>query len=154
MRTAIALVVPFLLTVALLSQPRTDPTLTKLAQDFAADFNAKDSAKIASYYMDDATLMPPNEAAVKGRQNIEAWFKGGIEGGITDFQLTPTESATAGQQAFEAGTYSLVVKPAGAAGGGTTDKGKYVVVYKQIAGQWKIAYDIFNSDLPPTQPAK
>jgi ketosteroid isomerase-like protein len=154
MRTAIALALPFLVTAALLSQPRTDPTLTKLAQDFAAAFNAKDSAKVASFYMDDATLMPPNEAAVKGRQSIEAWFKGGIDAGLTNFQLTPTDSAVAGQQAFEAGTYSLVVKPAAGGGPAVTDKGKYVVVYKRVGGEWKLAYDIFNSDLPPAPATK
>lgn len=133
------------------SQSRTDPALTKLAQEFAAAFNAGDSAKVGSFYTDDATLMPPNEPAITGRQNIAAWFKGGIDEGFTDFRLTPTESSTAGAQAFEAGTYSLTMK-SGTGGAPTTDKGKYVVVYKRIGAEWKLAYDIFNSDLPP-QPA-
>jgi ketosteroid isomerase-like protein len=133
------------------SQPRTDPALTKLAQEFAAAFNAGDATRVGSFYADDATLMPPNEPAIKGRQNIVAWFKGGIDQGFTDFQLSPTESSTAGTQAFEAGTYSLTMKT-GTGAAPTTDKGKYIVVYKRIGAEWKLAYDIFNSDLPP-QPA-
>jgi hypothetical protein len=71
---------------------------------------------------------------------------------MTDLRLTPTESSIAGEQAFEAGTYSIVVKPGagqGATGkGSVVDSGKYVVVLKRVGGEWKIAYDIFNSNLP------
>ena len=113
---------------------------------------AKDSAKVASFYTDDATLMPPNEPAVKGRQNIQAWFKHDIDQGSANLRLTPTESSIGGKQAFEAGTYSIVVKPGagqGATGeGSVVDSGKYVVVLKMVGDEWKIAYDIFNSNLP------
>jgi quercetin dioxygenase-like cupin family protein len=38
--------------------------------------------------------------------------------------------------------------------GGTTDKGKYVTVWKkQPSGEWKVAEDIFNSDAAPQAPA-
>jgi hypothetical protein len=48
-----------------------------------------------------------------------------------------------GQQASETGSSSIVLPH------GSTDKGKYVVVYKRVAGGSKIAYDIFNSDSAP-----
>lgn len=152
MRKVLLVAVPLLLVVPLSAQLRIESTLTKHAHDLAAAFNEKDSAKVASFYTDDATLMPPNEPAVKGRQNIQAWFKGGIDQGLTDLKLTPTESSIRGDQAFEAGTYSIVVK-AGAGQGATgkgsaVDSGKYVVVLKRVGGEWKIAYDIFNSNLP------
>ena len=129
------------------SQQKTDPTLTKQAEAFAAAFNAKDAAKVASFYTDDAALMPPNEPMVSGRKNIQAWFQKAIDQGLTDMRLMPRESATAGTQAFEAGTYSLTVK--GGSGAPMTDKGKYMVVMKRVSNDWKIAHDIFNSDLPP-----
>jgi uncharacterized protein (TIGR02246 family) len=151
MRRVLVAAILILLVTPVSSQRRTDPGLTKMAHALAAAFNAKDAAKVATFYTDDATLMVPNQPAIRGRQNIEAWFKGGIEAGMTDFQLAPTESSLAGSQAFEAGTYSLVMKAEG--GAPVTDKGKYVVVFRQVAGAWKIAYDIFNSDLPPA-PAK
>ena len=46
------------------TQGKTDPTLDKLAQEFAAAFNAKDAAKVASFYTEDAVLMPPNRPMV------------------------------------------------------------------------------------------
>jgi len=37
----------------------------------------------------------------------------------------------------------------------TTDKGKYVVILKRGSnGQWRLAHDIFNSDMPPPAPPK
>jgi hypothetical protein len=29
------------------------------------------------------------------------------------------------------------------------DRGKYVVVWRKVRGDWKVAADIFNSDGPP-----
>ena len=29
------------------------------------------------------------------------------------------------------------------------DTGKYTVVLKRVGGAWKVAYAIYNSDLPP-----
>jgi ketosteroid isomerase-like protein len=57
------------------------------------------------------------------------------------------ESAISGSQAYEAGTATITV------GGGRTENGKYVVVFKQVGGAWKIAYDINNTD-QPSPPSK
>jgi len=155
MRRSVALVFACALVVMALAQPsmqpamKTDPTLTKLAKEFEAAFNLKDAAKVAGFYTDDAVVNPPNEPAVRGRANIEAWFKKGF-GTFTGITLTPVESAISGSLAYEAGTYSIGVAPPG--GAKMTDTGKYVVVLKQVGGKWLIAQDIFNSDLPPAPP--
>jgi uncharacterized protein (TIGR02246 family) len=144
-------------------QGKTDPTLDKLAAEFSAAFNAKDAAKLASFYTEDASLMPPNQAMVKGRPNIEAYWKAAFEQGLTNLQLKPFESMIAGNQAFEAGTATVTLKSGGgstsaAAAGGSakqvTDTAKYVVIYKRTNDSWKMAYDIFNSDLPAQPPPK
>jgi uncharacterized protein (TIGR02246 family) len=137
-----------LVITAVQGQVKTDPALNKLAAEWAAAFNAKDAAKIASLYADDAVLMPPNLPMVKGRANIEAHFKGEIQQGVTNLQLRPLESAISGSQAFEAGTSTVTVP------GGQTEQGKYLVVLKRVGNDWKIAYDIYNSDAPPAPPQK
>jgi uncharacterized protein (TIGR02246 family) len=121
---------------------KTDPTLNKMAADWAAAFNAKDAARLASFYADDGVYMPPNLPMVKGRANLEARFKREFEEGFTNLQLKPMESAISGSQAFEAGTATVE------APGGLTDNSKYVVVFKRVGSDWKIAYDIHNSDKP------
>ena len=124
-------------------QGKTDATLDKMAQEFAAAFNNRDAAKVASFYAEDGVLMPPNRPMVKGRANIEMDFKKAFAEGITSLQLRPTESAAAGNQAFEAGTLSFAMTNGGAV------TGKYLIVFKREGGIWKIAYDSFNSDQPP-----
>jgi uncharacterized protein (TIGR02246 family) len=129
---------------------KTDPALTKLAKAWEAAFNAKDIAKVASMYTDDAVVMPPNHEAVRGRANIEAFFK---EMDTAKLTLTPFESAISGSTAYEAGTYQMSITPKTGEPG--TDKGKYVVILKRGSdGQWRLSHDIFNSDMPLPAPPK
>jgi uncharacterized protein (TIGR02246 family) len=125
---------------------KTDPALTKLAKEWEAAFNAKDVAKVASMYTEDAVVMPPNHEPVRGRANIEAFFKEMANG--AKLTLTPFESAMSGATAYEAGTYQMSMTSK--TGPPITDKGKNVVILKRGSnGQWRLAHDIFNSDLPP-----
>ena len=123
---------------------KTDPQLTKLAKQWEAAFNAKDPAKVAALYAEDGVVNPPNESAVRGRTAIQSWAKGTM-GVFTSITLTPAESTISGNVGYEAGTYSGTM----ASG---SDKGKYVIVLKRVGGQWLIAHDIFNSDMPPPAP--
>jgi uncharacterized protein (TIGR02246 family) len=131
---------------------KTDPVLSKLAKEWADAFNAKNAAKVAALYTEDATVNVPNEPAVQGRKNIQAWVQKTIDQGMSNLVLTPTESAMSGNIAYETGTYSMTIAPPG--GKPATDKGKYVVVLKQAGGSWLLAHDIFNSDLPPPPASK
>ena len=59
------------------------------------------------------------------------------------------ESAIGGAHAFEAGRSSLTTRRSASSRGGpdpNTTSGKYVVIYKRVNDDWKIAYDIFNDD--------
>jgi uncharacterized protein (TIGR02246 family) len=63
------------------------------------------------------------------------------------WQITKAEAARSGDMGYTTGTYTMSYKdPSGKT---ATDHGKYVTVWKkQKDGSWKVAYDIFNSDLP------
>lgn len=123
-------------------QSKTNPILNELAREWAAAYNAKDAARLAGFYAEDAVFMPPNQPMAKGRAAIQAQFQREFQQGFTNLKLTPMESAISGSQAFEAGTSSVT------APGGRTENGKYLVVFKQVAGAWKIAYDVNNADQP------
>ena len=139
---AIAAAAVLVVTGIVQGQGKTDPVLNKMATEWAAAYNAKDAAKLAGFYTEDAVYMPPNEPIAKGRAAIEAHFKRELQLGSTNLQLMPIESAISGSQAFEAGTATVTVP------GGGTESGKYLVVFKQVGGAWKIAYDINNADHP------
>ena len=129
-------------------QSKTDPIFNKLAVEWAAAYNAKDAAKLAGFYAEDAVYMPPNQPMVKGRANIEAMFKKELQEGFTNLRLMPIESAIAGSQGFEAGTATLT------APGGRNENGKYLVVFKRVGSDWKIAFDINNTDQAPAPTKK
>ena len=147
MRRLVAAVAAALVVTSMVQgQGKTDPALNKLAAEFEAAFNARDAAKVASMYAEDAVTMPPNQPMVKGRSAIQAELKRTMQDNVK-LKITPIESAISGSQAYEAGTVT-VSQP-----DGQTTTEKYLVVFKRVGNDWKIAYDIWNTDAPP-QPQK
>ena len=139
------------------AQGRTNPMLDNVVTELVAAFNAKDATKLISLYSEDAVLMPPNMPMIKGKAAIEAHFKKEFAAGEMNLQLTPMQSMIAGSQGFGVGTSTVTFKRGGAsqtptgAGSGTattTEAGKYVLVFKRVGPDWKIGFDIFNSDQP------
>jgi ketosteroid isomerase-like protein len=56
------------------------------------------------------------------------------------------EVSASGDIGWTAGTYDMTM-------GGVKDNGKYITLWrKQPEGTWKVAADIFNSNLPPPAP--
>ncbi len=110
-----------------------------------ATFSQGDAAGVAACYTEDAQLMPPNGEIVSGREALQEGFQGLIEGGFK-LQLETTEVEGHGDTAHEVGTYTMAID------GETVDEGKYIVIWKNVDGQWKLHRDIFNSNNPPPAP--
>ena len=105
-----------------------------------------DAAALAALYTEDATLLPPNSEMIKGREGIEAFWSAAKQMGAKDAVLTTADVYGSGDLAYEVGNYVLTIQPEGQES--IEDKGKYVVVWKQIAdGSWKMHVDIWNSSL-------
>ena len=104
-----------------------------------------DAAAVSRLYASDGAMMAPGAPIAQGQPALEkAW--GGLMR-MTGFGLTfkadKIAVAAGGDMALDQGTYLLsVTGPKGP----TKDVGKYVVVWRNIDGQWKVAADIFNSD--------
>jgi ketosteroid isomerase-like protein len=135
---------------------KTDDTLEKLRSDFVLAFNAKDAAKVASFYADDAIAMPPNDQIVNGRSGIEATFKKAFDNNVGSISLQTIESVTGGDWGFQAGTWKLTTGAAGSIAGAVVVAesprvmvGKNMVIYKRVGNGWKLAYDIWNDDAVP-----
>jgi uncharacterized protein (TIGR02246 family) len=113
---------------------------------FIEVFNKGDGAAVAAMYATDARLLPPNSPMIEGRQNIQTFWQGFISMGVKIVKLDVDQVEASGNLAIEVGHYSLTIP---AAGGGTiTDEGKYVVVWKRQGRNWKLAVDIFNTNMP------
>ena len=115
---------------------------------FMAAVNSGDTSTVATLYTEDAVVMPPNAEVVRGRSGAKALFDGMIEAmGVPTLTLSTSEVTEHGDTAYEVGTYTMRLQPAGAAV--MNDSGKYVVIWaRQGDGSWKLAVDIWNSDLP------
>jgi uncharacterized protein (TIGR02246 family) len=103
-------------------------------------FNKGDFDGVAALYTEDATAFPPGSAMVKGRAAIAALWKGLAEQG-SDPKVTTLDVKPLGNSAArEIGTFSLKTKSP------TPQEvtGKYVVVWEKVAGEWKLAADIWN----------
>jgi ketosteroid isomerase-like protein len=113
---------------------------------------ARDVDATVSYYSDDASLLAPNAPAVSGKQGIHASWAAllGPDTSLS-WQASKVDVARSGDLAYVMGVYQLTTKDAHA--NFTTDRGKYVEVWKKQAdGTWKTVADIFNTDLPAQAP--
>ena len=104
-----------------------------------------DAAAVSKLYAAEGAMMAPGAPIAQGQPALEkAW--GGLMAtpgfGLT-FKADKIVVAKGGDMALDQGTYLLsLTGPKGP----TKDVGKYVVVWRNIDGQWKVAADIFNSD--------
>ena len=106
---------------------------------------ARDWSKLAPFYMEDAVVLPPHAPASIGRsQAVEGWQK---FPSYKDWRVEPLEIGGHGDFAYVRGEGSMVVTPANQPE--QPFVGKYLQIWsKQSDGSWKLARDIWNSDLP------
>ena len=118
---------------------------------FMEAFNRGDVEAAVEFYTDDAKFLHPNTEIVSGKQAIKEFFETGRAFGLRRFYLTSVEIGYDGNLAYERGVITIEMEPEG--GLATTDTGKYLVVMKRQAdNSWKVAVDIWNSDLPQPVP--
>jgi ketosteroid isomerase-like protein len=110
-------------------------------REFMAAFKRKDGAGVAALYTGDARILPPNSPMLTGRDQIEQFWKGLIQMGGENAVLETLSVESKGDVAVEVGKYSLSV-------GTFNDSGKYVVVWKNDEGTWRLHLDVWNTSLP------
>jgi uncharacterized protein (TIGR02246 family) len=110
---------------------------------FMAAFGRGDAAALAAFYTEQAQLLPPNFDFMVGRQAIQAFWQGAMDSGIKEARLETLEVEAHGDTAIEVSKYTLHGE-----GGQQLDAGKFIVIWKQQGGQWRLHRDIFNSSMP------
>ncbi len=131
----------FIPVVSLAGEPRQhiDETLVK----FVAAFNAGDAATVASFYAEDAAVLPPDGARVDGRAAIQDFWRGAIESGMKIDDLHAVEVEARQDMAGEVGVFTLSVP---GEGGVTKVSGKYIVLWKRDGHTWQLYRDIWNTN--------
>ena len=110
---------------------------------FMTTFRRGDAAGMASLYTASGQLLPPNSDFVTGQQELQGLFQSLMDMGIQVIALKTVEVEGYGDTASEVGRYTLEGQD-----GQVLDRGKYIVIWKQEEGRWKLHRDIFNSSLP------
>ncbi len=111
---------------------------------------AGDVEAIMAQYAPEAVLLPPGAPRMEGSAAIRPMFEAWVEEGLPSSMALTTGDVTvssAGDYAYATGSFSLSgTAPDGSEWG---DQGKYLAVWKNIDGDWKMVADIWNSDNPP-----
>ena len=110
---------------------------------FTDAFRRGDGAAMAGLYTAEGQLLPANSDFVRGTAAIRAFWQGVIDMGLKDASLETVEVEAHGDTAIEVGRYRLM-----AAGGAVADSGKYIVIWKNDKGAWKLHRDIWTTSQP------
>ncbi len=111
---------------------------------FMAAFDHGDAAAVSRCYAADGQVLPPQGEPVSGPPAIEGFWRAVMGMGIKSVKLETVEVAGDTGLAYEVGRYTLA-----AANGQTIDRGKYIVIWRVEAGEWKLHRDIWNTSIPP-----
>lgn len=104
-----------------------------------------DSTTIDSMFTADARSLPPGAEAAVGMAAIHALTVDYIKAGITDFREETVSIYGTAAYVVDEGTYVMTY--------GTppiTERGKYLNIWKQVDGGWKIQTNIWNVSAPPS----
>jgi len=124
--------------------------IATLNDGFGPNWAKGDSVAFGNAYTSDAQVYVPNMERLSGTSNIVDFFGGGYRWGIRGGKLTTDEVIGGPEFVAETGKYEITDSS-----GKTMDKGKYLALWKQENGKWKMYRDMWNSDLPmPGEPAK
>jgi uncharacterized protein (TIGR02246 family) len=110
---------------------------------FMEAFAHGDAASVARLYTTGAQLLPAHTDVVAGTTAIQRFWQGVMDMGIKEAVLETLEVEAHGGMAHEVGRYTLKT-----AGGQVGDAGKYLVVWKQEGGAWKLHRDIWTTSRP------
>ena len=111
-------------------------------ENFMSTFNRGDAAGMGDLYTENGQLLPTGSDFVTGKAAIQAFWQGAMDMGIKTARLDTVEAEEHGDTAIDIGEYTLSGES-----GNVMDRGKYVVIWKQEGGQWKLHRDIWNSSL-------
>lgn len=123
-----------------------EAALANVNQELESALAARDAARAAAIYSEDAQLLPPGSPLITGGANIANYWQGAFDVGLGGAELETKElDVPSPDKAIEVGTYVLTDT-----NGTEIDRGKYLVVWQMEDGGWKYHRDIWNSSNAPT----
>lgn len=115
--------------------------ILNMNQSYSKRFTTSDTAYYAERYCIDAVVYCPGLPAIKGRDSINAFFYANGANKEATIELPVGNIYGNEELVVEEGTYNF---PDGK--GGSMDNGKFMALWKQENGQWKLFREIWNSN--------
>lgn len=116
-------------------------------EEFLEAFRRKDGLAMATMYSSAAKVMPPGSDTVEGKSKIQAFWESVFRAGITDAKLETIDvDLIGGYTAIETGKFVMYANK------DVADKGKYLVVWRNEDGQWRLHRDVWNSSVAKMAP--
>ena len=126
--------------------------IKEMLSQYAVICNSGDFDHWISLWTDDGVQMPPDDFARIGKAKIREKMKPLFDQFILKIDVDIAEARVYGDLGLTLCTYTLDITPK--AGGETIHAmpdGKALTLYeRQSDGSWKIVFDCFNSNTPPT----
>ncbi|RPJ57691.1 MAG: DUF4440 domain-containing protein [Acidobacteria bacterium] len=114
---------------------------------FSEHLSQGDAVAISRCYSENAAILPPNQDLIQGRKNIEGFWRGIITAGVKSLRLESQNIEPYGEVLAEIGRFTVLIER-----DQVIDEGKYLVLWKQENGEWKLFRDIWNSSRPLATP--
>lgn len=148
--------------------------IQQLIADYAAAYNIQDVDAMEAMFAGNVTMMPPNSSTVRGPESAAGFYSALFAGVQPELELEVNERGGTGGLAFAQGTFRTITQVPVAIetddGGGDADedddaeeaevemtelrdRGKWLIIVRKLAGQWRIEHFIWSSDLPPSPDA-
>jgi ketosteroid isomerase-like protein len=129
---------------AILGCSRTDTLPADVTGALEQAITRHDLAATVAVFADDAQILPQHGPAIRGREEIEAYFKDSITPKVaydTDTEMTLVR----GDLAVEQGRYRV----RNVRRGSDVEDGKYLHVWRRMGTDWKLYRLIYNTDVEP-----
>lgn len=125
-----------------LSAQSDEELIRKQAAAFSEYLVAGQRGKIVEMYTADAKIFPTDREILKEADLAEYWNPKKPSAWRTTFhKITPLEISIWGDEAYDYGYY----EGTSTNGNDTSQwRGKYVIIWKKVGGEWKMYLDIWN----------
>ena len=125
-------------------QNNTDlEVIHKNIKAFSKAYMTSDAETLTNMYTEDGRIFPNNRQIMSGKDDLKTYWTVPKDIKILHHKVTPSEIYIENDIAYDYGYYEGKTL--------TKDKkevswqGKYVIIWKKIAGEWKIYLDIWNN---------
>ena len=117
--------------------------IEKLNLNYGDRFKQDDEAYYQERYTTDALIMPDALPAIKGMGEIRKYYYNNGENKTLTINVTTTNLYGGAEAIVEEGEFDFPDDK-----GGSVDKGKFIAIWKQENGKWKLFREIWNSNSP------